>query len=73
MPMGKTFLCSGLLFAEVKYPECLQVCDAGLGCCVMGTTPCKIPGGRRQAEGRRGGLEQVPDSVFDHSQKMHSG
>lgn len=41
--------------------------DVGLGCCVTGTTPCKIPGGRRQAGDRRRRLEQVPDSVFDHN------
>ena len=72
VPVGKRFLCSGLLFAQVKRAECLQVCDTGLDCCVMGTTLCKIPGGRRQARDRKGGLEKVPDSVFGHSQMMCS-
>lgn len=72
VPKEKPFLCSGLLFAQEKYTECLQVCDAELSCCVVGTTPCKIPGGRRQAGDRGGGLKQMPNSVFNHSQKMCS-
>lgn len=47
VPKEKPFLCSGLLFAQEKHTECLQVCDAELSCCMVGTTPCKIPGGRR--------------------------
>lgn len=72
-PWKKHFLFQGLLFAQEKHTECLQVCDAELSCCVVGTTPCKIPGGRRQAGSRGGGrLKQMPNSVFSHSQKMCS-
>lgn len=56
---GKTFLCSGLLFAQEKQTENLQVCDAELSCCVVGTT---MPGGRRsQEEGERLGREEEED------------
>lgn len=55
VPMEKPFLCSGLLFAQEKHTECLQVRDAELSCCVVGTTPCKILWGRRQAGNREGG------------------
>lgn len=58
VPLGNTFLCSGLLCAQVKPAERLRLCDAQL--LHDEHNPTQDPSTGGQAGDGTGGLEQVP-------------